>query len=101
MLPLRQSAKKLGIPIGQQLVDFFPRLQFGQQVAGFFRHQLGDEFRQRVVDELQLFHYKRLYSSYPPHFYTMCTIRFLRNNNSPILFIKFWICHVCLIYRVS
>ena len=29
----------------KQLVDFFPRLQFG--------HQLGDLFRQRVIDELQ------------------------------------------------
>ena len=50
--------------IGQQLVDLFPRLQFGQRLVGFFRqqptdelqpligHQLGDQLGQRVVDEL-------------------------------------------------
>ncbi|MBQ4398834.1 MAG: hypothetical protein II829_04515 [Bacteroidales bacterium] len=45
--------KYQAIPIGQQVACFF-RQQVADELHHLIRHQLGDEFRQRLVDDLLL-----------------------------------------------
>ena len=75
------------------------------------RHQLGDEFRQRLVDDLFLIIGQRLVDLFQQiqighqlggsFGQRVIGPIYFRTDNISILFIKFWICHVCLTRSVA